>query len=1333
MPQDVINKMGWTSRRPHSSSKTCVLLVIEITPSEQKWQYHNKIGQIALPPLAQHQSKDVEMDRISTKQGHTVEGFDPRQLFAHGFALECVDLIQGGSFKEAVGRTIVSLLMGARDQDGKSLFNGVSIILPPATATSLTTDSILQSLVSGTLAMRGSEPDTQELKILRRLVRIVSCATLEVADLAKTMKSEEPRRLIAIAEASKYRDPSIAPPPVFGISAIRTSEDLWVPHVTSLCHACVTTVKGTGGYAIVHVSDTPATRQENVQQLISVDDCFVTCLQYDQDPEVTFNQRVHEWLSMALRGDMLGAAKEIDSLQLTTAVKLQLQAQLFQRAGKNKETLDIIEQMQPHLSTLTPAQLVQLSRLAHKAGDDSRANDLLPEDASRLSEEMWLEEGLEIATYLADNNRIKCFDARLAELYPHSDRLLENRDRRLLLNCREAKLNGSYVFTTAGFTGHHLALLNGLSTPKPNYEQLIAQASKWGSGWIELAMICCAMHARRIGQSRDAADIASLITSSEQYGRQATQIVLSSVRTMMLKEEVKSEDHDYYLAPLQAAIRFLARHPEDSAIRSRLSMLLSVESCGTLGIPLLSLTMLNISSEGVRLALQEKRASKLRPNETDNDAEPLEDEIQEVIARGMMWLSAQNTVEFGVTVLPVALVGPNPDHVVSYLSRLILQCGAQQGEDVDLIFMRSLVVLTCAVSPHATKERNEDLRVMRIFAGQCAIAGQFQQARDLAEQVLLMGQMNEVRRRLAWVTYADIYNRCRNQVEALIGLSCALATDAPVEKADLWEEVYAAIRILRDLGLFELARKFLPQLKELLTDFGFDAATDPRIIATELGLRMMEIQDSELNEIATLVNELARNCEHAINSRNELLPLVVLLGQVLRKADTAGLPVNTQTRELLKKALRQVGVQSSQMVEIVSSITPSAIDVAEMFNKVQRAIYAADTAGDYAALGLVARRLLDIQPEQVPSTNEKAFAVELLADHTITLPDVPPDIEVDWPIRYAQFLNQEGLDVAFLAVDSAGELTVTNVSRGQAQPLEQPRHKHSFHQRMLAWLEDYPRNYGYLDAAHGNNDFFTTIEKLDVRLPTPDSLVVVAEPLLQQLTANLVLVEPENGGFSYFLGTKTAVGMVPSLTWLSRTRSNIRSGKHAYKAWISSDPEGTGVLDVALARLDGTFKDFGFTIDTGRKLPSDMSDAGLAVVTAHGGLTAEGRFIHSIRDEENLVEAPSALALALAGVEVVVLFVCSGGRLDKHPWDNRTVGLPKQLMDKGCRAIIASPWPLDVKVTYRWLEPFLLEWEAGSTILQATKRANEAVARALGDSPQYSLAMTVYGDIMLTR
>lgn len=60
-------------------------------------------------------------------------------------------------------------------------------------------------------------------------------------------------------------------------------------------------------------------------------------------------------------------------------------------------------------------------------------------------------------------------------------------------------------------------------------------------------------------------------------------------------------------------------------------------------------------------------------------------------------------------------------------------------------------------------------------------------------------------------------------------------------------------------------------------------------------------------------------------------------------------------------------------------------------------------------------------------------------------------------------------------------------------------------------------------------------------------------------------------------------------------------------------------------------------------------------------------------------------------------------------------------------------WPLNVLVTYNWLDPFLRAWEEGATVLDATKKASEVVARRLGDFPQYSMAMRVYGDVLLTR
>lgn len=85
---------------------------------------------------------------------------------------------------------------------------------------------------------------------------------------------------------------------------------------------------------------------------------------------------------------------------------------------------------------------------------------------------------------------------------------------------------------------------------------------------------------------------------------------------------------------------------------------------------------------------------------------------------------------------------------------------------------------------------------------------------------------------------------------------------------------------------------------------------------------------------------------------------------------------------------------------------------------------------------MAARRLLNGQVGRPASAEDKALAVELLADHAVALPAHPPAMEVGWPAHYAKSLNSAGLDVVFLGLDSAGELVVTHASNGHVQFIE---------------------------------------------------------------------------------------------------------------------------------------------------------------------------------------------------------------------------------------------------------------------------------------------------------
>ncbi len=109
------------------------------------------------------------------------------------------------------------------------------------------------------------------------------------------------------------------------------------------------------------------------------------------------------------------------------------------------------------------------------------------------------------------------------------------------------------------------------------------------------------------------------------------------------------------------------------------------------------------------------------------------------------------------------------------------------------------------------------------------------------------------------------------------------------------------------------------------------------------------------------------------------------------------------------------------------------------------------------------------------------------------------------------------------------------------------------------------------------------------------------------------------------------------------------------------------------------------------------------------------------------------LAGALRNVDVVVLFVCSGGRTDKHPAANTTIGLARQILDRGCQAVIASPWPLDARVPSHWLPAFLEQWQNGRSLIEANFEANRVVDRNFAQDPARGLAMTIFGNATLKR
>src|SRR5690606_6036732 len=156
-------------------------------------------------------------------------------------------------------------------------------------------------------------------------------------------------------------------------------------------------------------------------------------------------------------------------------------------------------------------------------------------------------------------------------------------------------------------------------------------------------------------------------------------------------------------------------------------------------------------------------------------------------------------------------------------------------------------------------------------------------------------------------------------------------------------------------------------------------------------------------------------------------------------------------------------------------------------------------------------------------------------------------------------------------------------------------------------------------------------------------ILVIAQPELQRFAFNLLL---DNGEF---VGASRAIGLAPSLTWFSAARERQATAFSTRRAWISSSDaaaEFGPTLDLLSARLAPIFAAHGFIVNTSSEIPKELAGASVAVISAHGQLTAEREYIHRISDEQGLKVSPTALAQAVTGAELVILFVCSGGRVD---------------------------------------------------------------------------------------
>jgi hypothetical protein len=1214
-------------------------------------------------------------------------------------------------------------------ETSRPVYRGTTFIAPPPEVWVHDADSTFALLLQGMqLDPEATMYDAQK-KSLRAKFNFVRCGDMQSRSLVDILDNAPTEQFVFVADVSLYSNPDAPAAAAMGV-APKQEEDLWVPATVATAQQLICLARQKACFLFLTSPAAPPITPANIELIGAVEN--LTMVSFRIADEESFLLRLQKMLALAKTGRAAEALDQLDAEAAPALTKLQARIQISHHSGDSEAAAKLIRELLQQ-TTVPASSASRLAAICHQGDDFPTAKRLIEDAFGEMSQEEALSASLQMATTMHDADLVERVWTRLKALFPANPVLQYDCDIRLLQICRQGpdELQAKPI-ARIGFTEFHTLLADRFAPDTAvDYKTLLEEGlAQWPQHYGLIAM-CAATRAEVSREPQTAWDLAGLLIPSTRFAPAAARLIVRTMRELFLVEAASREQLGIYVEPLKLLVEYLGQHPDDKEIRAMLSRTLSVEFAGREGLALIAAVAAEFGNSMPDPAAEECGVDAAT-----------EEEFQEFSQRWLEWAEQQAMVDPRAP-LPVYVGGEN----AAGLARRILnhiEYGVvkyDQADDLETLSFQAHILASLA---HQIPGTYDDLQALRVLSAKFSLMNNHQRARDLAELIIEIAGHQPGRRRLAWSAYADIYQRSHDATDALLALACAGATRAPLPASDLYHETYTHLRTLRDIGLHDAAKELLEKCSTLFGKLGMTETMRHRLEVVGLTLQINKGSAMDMAALETFQENCQRVFLDAVRLGDELFAAAYLFVQVLGMFERAGGQLTVKATGAKQQALTAIGSEAAATLKALSAKRPTADELVDVYNRTARSRYASDAPNDAFAANVVAPRLLAPADPEV-TVQDACLAIELLADRGLTLEAPPAPLTVDRPIRFAQSLVQEHqVSLLMLAHDSAGELVATIVEPGGAEVQRAPASSTTARDRLRAWSQTYPFKYGLIAPRKrvdvdgngsrsrivGDGEFYESMRPFSIPLPQGNRVLVVAEPEVAQLAFNLVLGPDGN-----LIGYDTAIGLVPSLTWLEATRQRTRTSGERRVAWLSDagDPEELDAMRVVRGMLEPHLDSHRITLDTSRNLPEGMEGAQMAIVTAHGQLARGDRYFRRIVDEGALKESPLALARALARVELVILFVCSGGRMDRHPSASTMVGLPKMLLEQGCRAVIASPWPLESLAAGPWLEGFLECWEQGATAMDACYEANKRMTARREREPQFSLAMTVYGDPLLVR
>ena len=1226
--------------------------------------------------------------------------------------------VVGGRAVERAGEH-AALLLRIGDEDGP-LVDVVVVVLPPGSGEA-ERDAVARGWRERQAWARADLGDDGARDELPRVVRLVVARSLEVEAVAEVVSRGRSRVAFVVPGAARYRTPMPLP------DVVEATEDVWAPQLSRLAEIAVSAAHAVGAYVTLEADEWWPERESNRALLLGVDHCGVASAPLDRTRLADLRRDSLAWRGMAEAGDVAAARSAIKAApNLSAGHRLFERMQVLEAGGRPDEVIEAFASERDVIDALSAEMRVAFAEVALSVGLEDVAGGLLRDALVGLQTVEAMQTALRTATGLDDGSLEAAVEAMLRERFPRSALLLRRDAERLVREGRHADaaamLEGAVETELLGEAAFQRWLAERLGAGPGEADPFMTEARSRWPGRESWALRALAGAHERAGGRGSALDL--LLAGPDGEGatdRASLLAALATIRRGVLARD-PSFDAAAAVAVVEAGALWLARHPGDGPVRLRLVDLLSPAVLGaTTALAVVSSVVTSFGTRHVRLVPHVPVAERARACELD---------LLVPLMRSTLGRSPERpTFALGRLYVDRGDLPASPEALVAGLVRLIEHAGEVFAGEDDERALGIALLLAVAIAPLGS-EPDQDLVALRAAAGRLAQFGRAQRARDIAEHVLTVAGAEPRRIRLAWHAYADIYARAGMHVEALLGLAVALATGDEVDWEQIWHESYLGVRLMRDVGLLPVAEPMLARAREALGEVDPAGRFSHWLDTAELQLRLLGLERDGIDQPAAdgLIERAASNLRKVVDVSEDPTPATSLLSSLIGAAREAGLEVRAEAVEALARGRSLLGAAAGALVAITADASPGAETLGAFAAGLETARHPDDVGYDLRHLAMGAERLLGGGLAGDPA--RAAWAIEAMADHGVRDADGGHGPRgmlsgPGGPAGLARDIAAAGVPVVMLGAGRNG-LTRVLFESGRDEAVVECDDVFS-PTAFAAWRDRYPRAYQdpERDTSH---DFFTSTERLGVsRLP--DRAVVVASTELQAFPPNLLQVERAMAGESRRLAA------APSLGWLAAAWRVPWPGDGRMAAWIPHPPmeERVTTLGVLAERLNEDFRRYGVETSFEAEPPLTLAGADLVVVAAHGGIGEDDRFFRVLEDDDHALMEPSALARALARAGIVVLFVCSGGRVDKHPAASATVGMVRRLLGNGCRAVVAPPWPLNTAVPPRWLPTFLDRWAGGAAVVDACFEANAAVRARCGYLPVDDLAMAVYGDPLAAR